>query len=1123
MNEFRIYTRDDGKKLEDWTPVNPLSDDEINSIPDTVMTGFGNKSGTSIPTALARLFLFDHALKTVNSSENDILSSQTGNTSNHELVSQLLDLLELIYSKPNKLSFRNWDFNKEVSRLQKSASSKHKSLKQSLANTWENLKNSLKDEEISDIPEPKGLHLIYYDGILLGGTSPLTIVFTSPNLVKDLKAAGKEILGTKGNHLFYNPTGNYRPLALHERDDDFRKFLLQYRVKYTIELSQQAKTLFEYLSKNNTNNPPEINEIDHQKFEDSYPPIEGNITVIGLPLRCKSQIPDPNVIKSEFVIKPTVDYYKTMRHNGADKNIYPPLVIAKGSHDLVYWNGAKWDVSFENQLMNIRDINLWDRELPGFGVRYPYLTIGDFLEDKIIQLDYKINKDKFFTGIKSDSGCLLPIRKEYFNYFKIEDLENQLTITEDSVNKTITIRLAIPIVGNRRKSIKEMVFEKKYAGEDIVKNNIFGIGIYPFYQTDQPNVDNYCIMLGDTSQKIELDFYRFENIAGGRKVETDKKQKRGTRTYIHLENNNTDNRFDCIVIKCENTSGLIIPRFQSVKVQNGTGNNSIFCVDFGTSNTHIACLDGNNVTAFSIDKKDQQMVMLNYYSRIFQGESYGLGSYFELYDEHEREFFPTFISATEEISFPLRTAVFESNELSSQTMDLFGNVNLAFDLSKVRWEGQNPGGQKYVVDLKWAKPNNLQDKRIAAFCKQIIWMIKNKCLQNTGRLDPVIIWTRPEAMNQLMKDFYGKKWENAVKEIYGDKHAVELKDLSEAVAPYYAFVDYGMKTNNALNIDIGGGTTDILYITAQKAGESVRQGYSSSVHFAANDLWGDGITKHLLKHNKNGFYLLLRENEKNITYSSPEVALTYQFYIAPDKKSEFSSSDVIGFAFNHEEFKLSDYIKENKHLYSLIFIHYAAILYFIAQFIKKRQLTIPENITFSGKGSLYINMITTDNEALAAFTQLLLKKFSGLEIPKGFNVQFNPSPKEITAEGAVYGYGQTEIKENKFKHFGFEDDTDVNSSYTIGDIETMKLREKVLKNFEKFLSDLTEDRDIYNYLNNNYDISFSDELIERIKDEIEDSFNAVYNTVNNDVKKEIPETMFFWTLKDTLYRVSSQK
>ena len=80
---------------------------------------------------------------------------------------------------------------------------------------------------------------------------------------------------------------------------------------------------------------------------------------------------------------------------------------------------------------------------------------------------------------------------------------------------------------------------------------------------------------------------------------------------------------------------------------------------------------------------------------------------------------------------------------------------------------------------------------------------------------------------------------------------VDIKDASESVVPYYSFVCKDIKAGDAINVDIGGGTSDILYVLPSKG----IQYYSSSL-FAANDLWGDGIGN-IVNQKDNGFVQLM--------------------------------------------------------------------------------------------------------------------------------------------------------------------------------------------------------------------------------------------------------------------------
>ena len=64
---------------------------------------------------------------------------------------------------------------------------------------------------------------------------------------------------------------------------------------------------------------------------------------------------------------------------------------------------------------------LQNRTLPDDGTKYPYLTIGDFLEDYILWDENTFNPKEFFNGGVDLKDCyLLPLRKEFFSYFTHE-------------------------------------------------------------------------------------------------------------------------------------------------------------------------------------------------------------------------------------------------------------------------------------------------------------------------------------------------------------------------------------------------------------------------------------------------------------------------------------------------------------------------------------------------------------------------------------------------------------------------------------------------------------------------------------------------------------------------------
>jgi hypothetical protein len=163
------------------------------------------------------------------------------------------------------------------------------------------------------------------------------------------------------------------------------------------------------------------------------------------------------------------------------------------------------------------------RVLPDTHTVYPYLTVGDFLEDYIIKLPYGVNEKFFVTGrhnanLTQDKvfPYLLPINRRYFDYFDLEDLQRHLSfeIKESSLaGERITVRLNIPI----RKG--EINFEKTYypklqdyptlerkEEDGEIVNCKVGLGIFPFYKAiNQPQYNNYYkLMLIDVDDREDL-------------------------------------------------------------------------------------------------------------------------------------------------------------------------------------------------------------------------------------------------------------------------------------------------------------------------------------------------------------------------------------------------------------------------------------------------------------------------------------------------------------------------------------------------------------------------------------------------------------------------------------------
>ena len=136
----------------------------------------------------------------------------------------------------------------------------------------------------------------------------------------------------------------------------------------------------------------------------------------------------------------------------------------------------------------------------------------------------------------------------------------------------------------------------------------------------------------------------------------------------------------------------------------------------------------------------------------------------------------------------------------------------------------------------------------------------------------------------------------------------------------------------------------------------------------------------------------------------------------------YDSADIISFLFKHDnEFNFSTSIK-NHPIRILLFLHYSAIIYHIAQVMSWKNIDIPSYITFTGKGSEYIRLILMDDVELTKYTGMLLTRFTDNKLPDIFNVTLAPNPKEVTANGGLSKIitGGVEIAPEEIIHYGYD-------------------------------------------------------------------------------------------------------
>jgi len=1017
---FRIH--EDGAsdtRLECWARSVKLDDNRIRTIKDTVRKG-ASKVATSVPSPFARMYLFDTAFKMVS-------EKLEGDSVYHQLVSDCLDMMQLLFNSGHNdkdIRFVQWNRDERLAVLnQKPNGHPHKLLAYSFELFFQGSFSNVQD-----------ITLIYYKDILLGGTSPFTLFFTSPNWHREMEENNLFISSTTGDVYF---DLDYKPLF--QRDSTFIEFLYKFYLCNLSTLNEYCSGLAEYIRNTVEKHRKDLERKSTNEWafyrnnpvvlQDEYEPIKvianqsNFLQVCGISIFHLRQTDLKQDIEnnSDFVINATHTKYKEqLDSDGRPCNPHKPLVLAKGMNvPGVYLKDSPWIQNTDIRTSSFANGNqlLSERVLPGgSNIQYPFVTTEDFLEDTLIEMPFKLNTGNFFTGYNGDIKCLLPIKKEYFNFFTIEDLKRNLKIIPD--NNKIIVKLNIPI--RNRKGVNFITFSKEYEkGKTPIAECKAGMAFSPFYRvvdTDESfqRLNDYTVLWADKNSKLSLDalnFYQYDRIVYHDPIPVAKPEPR-TKKGITASSNyyKVPSAFDIIELSLAEGpyafKGIIIPEFKERRNAEST-KKFTFAVDFGTSNTHVSFTDmegGKKVSTFEIGENELQIVLLNK-----PGESRNVADKYRMgYDGFpdidafvNREFIPSIVGSTlgSNIAFPIRTTSCEKATFPSETPSLFGNINIGFFIDS---EESRPKDVIYQTSLKWSYENrkdNADPYRIESFLKGLLILIRNKVIMNNGSVkDTKVSWLIPLSMKSRSIELLDTKWKSAFEDVFKGTGASLMEPITESVAPYFYLKnnpDANVKDfADALNIDIGGGTTDVMFFM-----KKTHKYLSTSFRFAGNDIWGDGFSGF----EKNNGFLQNIINYRNKSKQSREKEDNIFDNFMED--SNLKAEDVTSLLFRYDKhFKFTDSIKrDNPELLLVFYLHFSSIIYHIVQIVEKEHVNIPRYITFTGKGSQYINTMCS-KEGLTKFTKILLKAYTTLEIPTDFKVILSPNPKEATANGAVLFY-----------------------------------------------------------------------------------------------------------------------
>lgn len=966
---FRLH-KSANNTLRDWALSNVIGQIERDEILDPTGADAKNEI-TSIPSPFARIDLIKTAFNELNQIQQkskDKKCHLDGNTIFHKMVSETLDVAEIFFNYPkfkDKFEIINWD----------------KSQISMIGDVSPILSDSLKiffeqDANTYNFNRLNSIYLLNYIGKgatnsdlnIIGATSPSTLFFSSNN---DLSYIGKYIQFEK-----FKPFDKDNFTPLYERDFEFVKYLFSLRKSNSNfnnlfpEFDSYLELTFKFLEEEKK---AIIRNLEDNYYSDNYDSFENRIEILGNEVYCRK--PNSALIRnSDFIIKPDFEL------NNNNPLIIPDEKNSANYTDLLYINN-NWSSDYK---ININDIpaDINNRTLPNSGEKYPYLVLEDFFEDKLIGMIHPINNDSFFSGeynshieYNEEYGFLIPLKKAYFDYFTPNSLygkigsKNRFEFERINDNAIKTI-LRIPIKGKGKNNYIEYIkiysgFSDKETVDPQIIIKTFGLSVFPLIKFNEGEMPFYNVSLIDSSyeidSKIDIELYKSNS-----KINFEKFQRlNSSKTSLGLDLCSIQDNFDFIELKFDNEySCIILPKFQNYQ-----GNNKFtFAIDFGTTNTHIEYSENNcEPKPFEIEK-DKQIHKLN--ANYFKEE--------DIENAFNQYIIPEIISNKSDFDFPIRTVILESNKIPAEKkISIFNEVNIPFVYGKSSIDVIN---NNITSNIKW---NHKEKEKTEKFLEYLIIAMRNKVLINNGKLNETkIIWSYPTSLSTFGKNLLENYWQELCKQYFNIREDKIFK-ISESIAPYYYFSKKKGAIADVLSIDIGGGTTDIVFV------EKKTPRLLSSFRFAANNIFGDGFANCV---ENNSFIQKYKDKISiQIGFNGNSSELTnFYFSIAKNKKSKDKN-------FNYES-----ELEQDSQLKYIFLIFYSSIIFHTAKLLKENNCKSPNHITFTGNGSRILNIIGGDEQIEILTTKIFDRVFADEgKIDRIEIIRNKENPKEATAKGSL--------------------------------------------------------------------------------------------------------------------------
>lgn len=979
---FRLH-KEGNNNIVDWQVTAKYGATVINKIidPDGETA---TKEITSIPSPFSRMDLAKTAFKFV--ADRDI----DGDTIYHKIVSDCLDVGEIFFNadkfkdphdrSKDKVEIIVWDREKQLAALKRSSSVEHNILGDSLEMYLK------QDAQAYNFEKMDRIYLLNYKGPdrpaqmnIIGATSPATLFFSSAN---DLSYVSPYLNFSTNDRPF---DSEYAPL--YTRDFEYQRYIYALRVSYGLksfatafpELNDYLDTSYRFLDDAKKSIIDALDENSINAFEVLSDGANNDVEVLGIKMRKRPDIMGD--ITSDFEIASTI-------YSGRKPLVLP--VEAGNKYTTLLYVQDSWSDSYKAPYSDRMAIA--ERTLPFTGDKYPYVTIGDFLQRNIISIPYKLNNQCFFDGNISvkNKTYLLPLTETFFDFFTVRELMGQMADGKNLIEMMplagggVDVTLRIPI-----KNSKYITYSRQYlpnnelADDDNAGNVIekrFGLGIFPLLDFGNIIKPYYRIAFFGKSNNNKL---CFAGAAKDCKVQSHI-VRREAGVVCSIETYVVEENFDRIIASIDAVQNVIVPRFRKP----GNASEYTFAVDFGTTNTHIEySIDGSSSSyAFDMKREETQMQRMS--------DDYGADK--DIQFAFDDAFIPASITPGSDYSYPMRTAFAEyaNIDYKKPTYCLAdGNIPFRYEKAVI------PSYHKVKTDLKWS---NADDKRIRLYIENLFLLMRNKVLLNGGNLTATkIVWFYPVSMTKARCDQFSSLWKELYVQYFGGDIERNLIRISESIAPYNYYKQKKGAKSNVVTIDIGGGTTDVYVV------ENNVPSMLSSFRFASNSIFGDGYN---WSPENNGFVNTFKGEIFSILKSNDGVKDIMDAFAAIEKSE--SSNDIVAFFFSLANNKIireknipidfMEMLAKNEKMKYVFIIFYGAILYYVANMMHAKGLALPQTLAFSGNGSKTLTVLSKEKDALTAFAALIFEKVYGVKYGENrLDIIMEDEPKLATCKGGI--------------------------------------------------------------------------------------------------------------------------